>query len=64
MANMIHQTVSFTASPAALFNFYLDSKKHGAVIDDRVSSGRKVGARFMAFSGMLWGRNLESSRIG
>lgn len=58
MANMIHQTVSFTASPAALFNIYLDSKKYGAAIDDRVSIGRKVGARFTAFSGMLRGRNL------
>ncbi|MCI0428190.1 MAG: SRPBCC domain-containing protein [Nitrospiraceae bacterium] len=58
MANIIHQTVSFTASPAALFNIYLDSKKHGAAIDDRVSIGRKAGARFTAFSGMLRGRNL------
>jgi hypothetical protein len=64
MVNIIHQTVSFAASPAALFNIYLDSKKLGAAIDDRVSISRKVGARFTAFSGMLRGHNLGSSRIG
>lgn len=56
-ANMIHQKVSFTASTSAWFSFYLDSKEHVAVFDDRVTISRKVGARFTAFSGMLRGRN-------
>ena len=64
MATMIHQKVSFTASPCELFTIYLDSQKHGAAIDDMVSISRKVGARFTAFSGMLRGRSLGSSRIG
>lgn len=58
MANVINQKVSFTASPAALFNIYLDSKKHGAAIDDTVTISRKVGGKFTAFGGMLRGRNL------
>jgi activator of HSP90 ATPase len=58
MVNMLHQKVSFTASPSTLFNVYLDSKKHGAAIDDKVTISRKVGARFTAFNGMLRGRNL------
>jgi activator of HSP90 ATPase len=58
MAHMIHQTVTFSASPRELFNIYLDSKKHGAAIDDKVSVGRKVGSRFSAFGGMLRGRTL------
>jgi hypothetical protein len=62
MANMIHQKVSFSASPATLFNIYLDPKKHGAAIDDRVSIDRKAGARFTAFSGMLRGRHLGLAR--
>ena len=64
MANMFHQKVSFTASTRKLFTIYLDSKKHGAAIDDRVSISCKVGARFTAFGGMLQGLNLGSSRIG
>jgi hypothetical protein len=44
MANMIHQKASFTASPEALFNIYLDSKKHGAAIDDKVTVSRKSAA--------------------
>ena len=58
MVSIIHQKVSFTASPRELFAIYLDSKKHGAAIDDKASISRKVGARFTAFSGMLRGRNL------
>ncbi len=58
MANMIHQKVLFTASPATLFNIYLDSKKHGSAIDNTVTISRKVGGRFTAFGGMLRGRNL------
>ena len=58
MANVINQKVSFTASPEALFNIYLDSKKHGAAIDDTVTISRKVGGKFTAFGGMLCGRNL------
>ena len=37
MANIIHQTVSFTASPATLFNIYLDSKEYAAAIEDQVT---------------------------
>lgn len=58
MENVIRQSVRFKASPEALFNIYLDSKKHGAAIDDKVSIGRKVGATFTAFNGGLRGRNL------
>ena len=58
MAKVISQKVSFTASPATLFNIYLDSKKHGEAIGDNVSISRKVGSRFTAFGGMLRGRTL------
>lgn len=58
MTNVIRQRVRFDASHHALFDIYLDSKKHGAAIDDRASISRKVGAKFTAFGGMLRGRNL------
>jgi hypothetical protein len=35
-----------------LFNLYLDSKKHAAAIDDKVTISRKVGASFTAFGGI------------
>jgi len=58
MAKTIQQTVRFKASPEELFQTYLDSKKHAAVIGDKVSISRKVGAAFSAFDGMLRGKNL------
>jgi activator of HSP90 ATPase len=58
MANMIHQKVLFAASPRELFAIYLDSHKHGAAIDDKVTISRKIGSRFAAFGGMLQGRTL------
>jgi activator of HSP90 ATPase len=58
MANMIHQKVTFSAPPLELFRIYLDSKMHGAAIDDKVTISRKVGGTFTAFGGMLRGRNL------
>lgn len=58
MANIIQQTVTLKASPKALFDTYLDARKHAAVIGDKVSIRRKVGAMFTAFGGTLKGRNL------
>lgn len=58
MAKTIQQTVKLTASPEELFNTYLDSKKHAAVIGSTVSIGRRVGGKFMAFDGMVTGTNL------
>lgn len=58
MGNVIRQTVTFKASPQELFRTYLDSKRHAAVIGDRVSINQKVGAAFTAFDGSLRGKNL------
>lgn len=58
MAKTIQQTVKFKASPEELFHTYLDSKKHAAVIGSPASISRKVGGKFMAFDGMISGRNL------
>jgi activator of HSP90 ATPase len=55
---ILHQKVRFSASPRELFNIYLDSKKHGAAVEDKVTISRKVGGKFTAFGRMLRGRNL------
>lgn len=56
--HLIHQKVKLPASPEALFNTYLDSKKHGAVTDAKVSISRRVGGTFSVFDGGITGRNL------
>ena len=58
MAKTIQQTARFPASPEALFDIYLDSKKHSAATNSKASVSRKVGGKFSAFHGMLQGRNL------
>jgi hypothetical protein len=57
MAILIHQEVTFSASPRGVFNLSR-LKKHGAAIDGKVSVSRKAGSRFSAFGGMLRGRTL------
>jgi activator of HSP90 ATPase len=55
---LIHQTARFPVSPRHLFDVYLDSDKHGAAIDGKVTISRKAGSRFTAFGGGLKGRTL------
>lgn len=56
----IQQTITFKGvSPGELFNIYLDSKKHAAVIGSKVSISKKVGERFTAFNGWVKGKNLH-----
>ena len=56
--NIIRQSVQFNASPDSLFDTYLDSRKHAAIIGSKVSICKAVGGRFTAFNGMLSGKNL------
>jgi activator of HSP90 ATPase len=58
MTKAIHQSVRFKASPATLFEMYLDSKKHSAATGGKATISRKVGGAFMAWNKMLRGRNL------
>ncbi len=61
MAKTIVQSAKFRASPAALFELYIDSKKHSAATGSRASVSRREGGRFAAFGGGLIGRNLVVS---
>ena len=56
--NIIKQSVRFNASPDSLFDAYLDSRKHSAIVGSKVSISKVVGGRFTAFNGMLSGKNL------
>ena len=58
MIRPIQQSVTLSASPAELFDTFLDSKKHSAITNARAHISRKVGGRFTAFNGQPRGRTL------
>jgi activator of HSP90 ATPase len=58
MTPVIQQTARFRATPHALFEMYLDSRKHSKSTGMTARVTRKVGGRFRAFDGMLEGKNL------
>ena len=58
MTPVIQQSVRFRTSPNALFEMYLDSKKHSQSTGLPAHIRRKVGGRFRAFAGKLEGKNL------
>lgn len=56
--NIIRQSVLFNASPGSLFDAFLDSRKHSAIVGSKAAISKKVGGKFTAFNGMLSGKNL------
>jgi len=58
MTPVIQQTVRFRTTPHALFELYLDSKKHSKSTGMTARINRKVGGRFRAFDAMLEGKTL------
>jgi activator of HSP90 ATPase len=58
MTPVIQQSVRFRTTPQALFELYLDSKKHGRSTGAPARISRKVGGKFTAFGGALEGKNL------
>ena len=58
MTEAIQQSVEFSASPATLFEMYVDSRKHSKATGAPAKVSRKAGAAFTAFAGALRGKNL------
>jgi activator of HSP90 ATPase len=58
MPKTIQHKVTFRASPDALFDLYLNSRRHSAATGSRAIMSRTVGGKFMAYEGHLRGRNL------
>ena len=58
MTRAIQQSVTLNASPAELYEAFLDSKKHSAVTGAPAKISRTAGGRFTAFGGQLRGRTL------
>jgi hypothetical protein len=58
MTPVIKQRVRFRTTPKALFELYLDSRRHSLAIGAPASITRKAGGKFKAFRGQLEGRSL------
>jgi hypothetical protein len=58
MPPAIQQHVEFSASPSALFELYLNSRKHAAATGAPAKLSRKMGGAWQAYGGMIGGRNL------
>jgi uncharacterized protein YndB with AHSA1/START domain len=58
MTKTIHQSVRFAATPAQLFEMYMDSKKHSESTGGKARISRRVGGSFTAWGGALRGKNL------
>jgi activator of HSP90 ATPase len=58
MTPAIEQSVTFKATPAELYDLFMDSAKHSAATGAPAKISRKVGGKWTAFGGMLLGKNL------
>lgn len=58
MTPIIRQSVTLPASPRVLFQTFLNSKLHTAMTGMPAKTSGKSGAKWSAFGGAIWGRNL------
>ena len=59
MSKLIRQTVTFTASPHAVYEALMDSRKHAKFTQGAARISRKVGGAISAYDGYISGSNLE-----
>ena len=59
MSKTIRQTATFKASPHAVYELLMDSKKHASFTGGAASISRKVGGKFSVSDGEIQGENLE-----
>jgi uncharacterized protein YndB with AHSA1/START domain len=55
---VIEQSITFKATPAVLYELFMDSAKHSAATGMPAKISRKVGGTWSAFGKMLVGKNL------
>lgn len=58
MMPAIEQTRTFKATPAQLYELFMDSRKHAAATGAPAKISRKPGGRWAAHNGMIFGKNL------
>lgn len=59
MPKTIRQSVTFTATPHAVYEALMDSRKHARFTGDVARISRQDGGKFMAYGGYITGTNLE-----
>lgn len=59
MAKTIRQSVTIKASPRAVYEALMDSRRHAAFSGDAARISRKPGGSFMAYGGYITGYNLD-----
>ena len=59
MSKLIHQTVTFKASPHEVYEALMDSKKHAAFTGGKARISREVGGKIMAYDDYISGKNIE-----
>ena len=56
MTRAIQQSMKLAASPEELYRTFLDSKKHTAMTGMPAKISAKIGGKWSAFGGSIWGR--------
>ncbi len=54
----IKQTAFIPAKPAAVYDALLNAKKHAAFTGSRATSDARVGGKYSAYDGYIWGKIL------
>jgi len=55
----IRQSVTLRASPHAVYEMLMDSRKHAKFTGEKASIIRKIGGKFSAYAGYISGVNLD-----
>jgi activator of HSP90 ATPase len=58
MTPVVEQIVAFNATPAKLYELFMNSAKHAAATGMPAKISPKVGGKWSAFGGMILGKNL------
>ncbi|HVO85556.1 MAG TPA: SRPBCC domain-containing protein [Candidatus Eisenbacteria bacterium] len=55
----IRQRIVVPAEPAAVYDAFMDAKKHAAFTGSKATSDAKISGKFTAWDGYISGKNLE-----
>lgn len=59
MATIIQKVLFKNTTRKALYEIYMDAKKHSIITDGPVEISKKIGGCFKAFGGYITGKNLQ-----
>lgn len=59
MSHMITLTTTLPVAPEKIYHAWLTGAQHAAMTGAAATGSAKVGAKFTAWDGYIWGKNLE-----